>query len=891
MQKPHSDSQSPPPTSTPQFPTPRSHLTQARTNHRWSQQDVAERIGTTHINVSRWERGLTKPGPYFRQKLCQLFGKTEEELDLTGIVFPLPSATPQPLKEAPATMPLSLHNAPTEAAPREAIYDPAIPLLPAMPLVGRDEEMTRLRQRLHTGGNIALTALNGLPGVGKTALAIALAHDQAIRTQFRDGVLWAALGPEPNTTGVLSRWGTLLGISSAEMATLSDSESWALALRTAIGSRRLLLVIDDAWNIENALTFKVGGVNCAHLITTRFPAIAAHIAFDGATTIRELDEEEGMALLRLLAPGIVEREVKKTHDLVQAVGGLPLALTLIGNYLRKQAYSSSSHRRVTAALERLTDAEERLRLGEPHGAAEKHSSLSLETHLSLQTVFAVTDQLLSTLARLALYTLSVFPSKPNSFSEEAALAVAACTLEELDMLSDFGLLESSSEDRYTLHQTIADYARLHLHENTPYERLIAYIVAYLEAHKKDYELLEIEGPTILVAFESAHKLQKHSELVRGVTAYAPFLLSRGLYPVAKQWLQRAHEVAVAQQDHRGIAGVLLYLGQIAQKQGDFVQAEATFQEGLALARQCREAGLISDFLSGLGELTWRSGDYVKAEEYLKEGLNLARQIEDLASICIMLRILGSIACRQGSYGRSEAFLREALNLARQIGDREQTCAVLTNLGVTSGEQGHYSQAEEYLKDGLGLARQLGKRDLICALVGNLGEATVAQENYTQAKAFFQEGLELARQIGHREWVNVLSINLGLATRKQGNYVLAELHLQEALLLAQQLSIPQITANALYEYGNLCLDRQQLEAAESAFREMLAITPANGQDLITLARYGIARTIAAKGDACEARRLGEASVVTLEALGHRSSKEARDWLNFVTRRVEGGFEEQ
>src|SRR5947209_2842196 len=106
----------------------------------------------------------------------------------------------------------------------------------------------------------------------------------------------------------------------------------------------------------------------------------------------------------------------------------------------------------------------------------------------------------------------------------------------------------------------------------------------IERIQKDYELLEIEGTTILVVLESAHKLQKHSELIRSVTAYAPFLLSRGLYAVAKQWLQRAHEVAVAQQDHRGIAGVLLPLGQIAQKQGDFVQAEIYLQDGLRLAR-------------------------------------------------------------------------------------------------------------------------------------------------------------------------------------------------------------------------------------------------------------------------------------------------------------------
>ena len=70
------------------------------------------------------------------------------------------------------------------------------------------------------------------------------------------------------------------------------------------------------------------------------------------------------------------------------------------------------------------------------------------------------------------------------------------------MLSDFGLLESSSEGRYTLHQTIADYARLHYHERAAQERLIAYVVAYLQAHRKDYELIERESATILAALDN-----------------------------------------------------------------------------------------------------------------------------------------------------------------------------------------------------------------------------------------------------------------------------------------------------------------------------------------------------------------------------------------------------
>src|SRR5205085_2407592 len=162
----------------------------------------------------------------------------------------------------------------------------------------------------------------------------------------------------------------------------------------AIGERMMLLVIDDAWKLDEALLFKVGGPNCAHLITTRFRDIAAHVAVGGATEVQELSTDESMTLLRLLAPGVVEREVQKAQTLVQAVGGLPLALTLMGNYLRKQAYSGQA-RRVHAALKRLSDAGERLQLSEPHGPVESHPSLSTDTSLSLQSVIAVTDQQLS----------------------------------------------------------------------------------------------------------------------------------------------------------------------------------------------------------------------------------------------------------------------------------------------------------------------------------------------------------------------------------------------------------------------------------------------------------------------------------------------------------------
>jgi tetratricopeptide (TPR) repeat protein/transcriptional regulator with XRE-family HTH domain len=841
-------------------PQTRLRLIEARTERKWSQQDVADRIGTTHLNVSRWERGITKPGPYFRSRLCTLFGKIEQQLDL--------ASTPTPGAATPAD---------SASVSSEPLSDPTIPLQPAIRLVGRDDELTYLKQRLSTGGSIALTALNGLPGVGKTALAIELAHDHEIRAHFCDGILWAALGPEPNMLGLLSRWGTMLGISLTEMASLNDNEAWAIALHRAIGSRYILLIIDDAWRVEDALTLKVGGPNCAHLVTTRFPNIATAVAVDGATVLHELGEEEGMTLLRMLAPRVIDREEQKAHDLVHAVGGLPLALTLMGNYLRMQAYSGQA-RRIDAALERLSNAEGRLLISETRGPVERHPSLPTDIPLSLQSVFAVTDQQLEEQARAALYALSVFPPKPNTFSEEAALAVANCAVVTLDTLFDAGLLESSISGRYTMHQTIADYAQLRLEETTAYERLVTYFTSFAEVHKKDYELLEQESNIILAALETAYELGKWVALVRCACSFAPFLLLRGIYPVAKLHLQRAYDAAMVLGDSYGITTTLLYLGEVAQNQGNYAQAEIYWQEGLGLAREIGDSERICALLNDLGWITWKRGEYAKAEAYLQEGLILAREIEDKKRISGLLKVLGSVVGSRGDYIQEIVYLQEGLAIARQIGDREQICSILINLGVTSGEQGDYIQAEGYFQEGLAIARQIRDPELISAQLSNLGEVAVALENYLQAEIYFQEGLVLARQIGHREWISVLLNNLGLATRKQGNYEQANVYLQESLALAQEIGIPQMTANILFECGNLYLDKRNPEAAELSFREMLTIISEGDQDLIALAQYGLARSASSYGNIQEARRLGEASLTTLKVIGHRKSTEVKDWLD-------------
>jgi hypothetical protein len=168
--------------------------------------------------------------------------------------------------------------------------------------------------------------------------------------------------------------------------------------------------------------------------------------------------------------------------------------------------------------------------------------------LSLHTIIAVSDQQLSEQARTALNALSVLPHKPNVFSEDAALAISDAPVTALDELLDTGLLESSGDERYSLHQTIADYAHLHLQEIAPYERLIQYAHDVVEAHKANYELLDLESGTILAALESVYRCGKKQELVQVACKLTPFLCIRGNYSLAERHIQRVHDAAVTLKD-------------------------------------------------------------------------------------------------------------------------------------------------------------------------------------------------------------------------------------------------------------------------------------------------------------------------------------------------------
>ncbi len=339
----------------------------------------------------------------------------------------------------------------------------------------------------------------------------------------------------------------MLGCTAAEMADVEDETGWAKLLRSTIGLRRMLLVIDDAWRSEDALAFKVGGPHCAYLMTTRIPSVALDFASNGTTLVQELNEDDGLKLLARFVPGIVANELCTARTLVQSVGGLPLALTLMGKYLKSQTHSSQP-RRQRAALERLSHPEERLRLTIVQAPLEQHTSLPAEMPLSLDAVIGVSAWQLDEATQRTLLLLSVFPAKPCSFSEEAALAVSGASEKTLDILVDAGFLESIGYGRYTLHPTITDFARARLHDTTADERMVEYFTNYVELCQDDYDAIAQETGNVLAALQLAFERRMQAALTRGIVAFSPFLRARGWDELAELQLKRAQQLAQSQGD-------------------------------------------------------------------------------------------------------------------------------------------------------------------------------------------------------------------------------------------------------------------------------------------------------------------------------------------------------
>src|SRR2546421_6615771 len=255
-----------------------SRLHDARVERGWSQQYLADQVGTTSVNISRWENGSNFPSPYFRQRLCEVFDKTPTDLGLV-----------QRPPEASGITPPELVLLPPPAQ-GSRIVD--IPIMRNPFFTGRKQLLALLHQRLSIARTAALTqaqALYGLGGIGKTQTAAEYA--------FRYGddyshVFWVGAATRETLIADFVTLAERLDLPAKNYQ--GQQTVVAAAKRWRAAHEGWLLILDNADDLGLAKEFLPSSHKGYILFTTRAQATGAIAA---SVEVEKLTPKEGTLLL------------------------------------------------------------------------------------------------------------------------------------------------------------------------------------------------------------------------------------------------------------------------------------------------------------------------------------------------------------------------------------------------------------------------------------------------------------------------------------------------------------------------------------------------------------------------------------------------------------------
>ena len=820
-------------------------LRQARQERGWSQAVVAAHLETSTKNVSRWECGDTRPSPYFRAKLCQLFARDASSLGLLTHEL----------------------TAPTTSMP---ILDPWLPRLrlPVEQFLGRQGLLDHLRSQLCQGYTCVLS---GLPGVGKTTIAQVLGMDEALRAYFSSGIIWVSLGFTPDVFGQLRHCAELLGIAQEELVRKRNLQEWNTLLRHTIGSRRLLIILDDVWTVEDAQPFLIDTSQVvSYLITTRLPQIALALSDGHPIVVPELSQEQSQDLLTLLVPALTMMDAEQVQSVTNFTGGLPLAVTLVGKFLQKEGYGGQT-RRLASAIARLLDPLHRL-----HTSVDKGSELPSDLiHNSLHAAISLSDRHLSGRAQQALRALSLLPVKPDYFLEEAALAVCEDSVEVIDTLCDAGLLESLGSGRYTLHQTIAEYARFSLHETSPAERLLRYALQRSK-DQRDLKHFAEEHSTLLAALRLTASQGKVHEQITLTHYLTNFWRVQGYIMLAEQEIHKALNAARMIQDIPETIQLLCDLAQCLFLRGDTLLAEATLLEAEKLARAGSYPALLGQVLHSQGNIYYSQGNLDLAERCFRESLVLTRNHGEVQLIEKTLSNLGAIAASRGNWDEARGYWQERLMHARSTQNKEVMCRMLENLGrIALYRLGSEAEAQAYLQEALELAEELAFHLKRCDIRCMLGELAAFQGKLDLAERYNRQGLDVARQFGYKRSLILLLDQAASFAMKDRDVSQTEMLLEEAEHIAQGNSFLLGIVNC--GKGNLRLMQHRLQEAQYLLEQALAAFATNEEEECARVEYALAQVYAEQEDLYKARQLGERSLTRFTLMQHREVPVVRAWL--------------
>ncbi|WP_165959927.1 AfsR/SARP family transcriptional regulator [Nonomuraea longispora] len=691
--------------------------------------------------------------------------------------------------------------------------DPALELPAGRPLViptelpadlaaftGRDEELMRLRgPLLNDHLPVAISAISGTGGVGKSALAIHLAHQ--ILDRYPDGQLYVNLrGASPDAYPVdpIDALGRLLrSLGVAPEAVPADVDEATALFRTRTRNRRLLIVLDNARDAAQVRPLLPAGRTCAVLITCRRDMAALEAAHHLPLGLLS-EQEAGDLLARHIGAHRSDAEPEAVAQIVRLCGYLPLAISIAAARLNS---------RKTWSLAKLAD-----RLAVEHRRLSELEQGDRALRTSLQVSYRQLDD-----AHARAFRLCALPGGPDLDTDAAAALLdlpAPQAEDRLDDLVDFGLLDNPAPGIYRYHDLIRLFAQEQAAERDPdserdqaLHRLLGFYTttthnavtaddphwtwprSLLPRQHPGRTLPNPEAaaawlfdsvPHLVAAAEwGAHRPESLGLAADLVTGLRWLLYSGVGWARIAPSLQSIIATAAGTGDTRSEAIGLYELGHLSYYQYLLSDAAAQLERATDLAGVVGDQVLLWQIWHTRGLVYSGQRRLTDAVHALQEAAALAQELRLPAREATTLANLSRVHIDAGQMDQAVAVLDQALHAALDSGDPDPLAAVRYARGVALRGAGRFQEATRELTDARHTFRKLARRTAESNVLYHLAETYRQADRHVQALEAAEECLSLSREIGDEYNIARALAVLGQSHTAQGDHGQGRASLQEA----------------------------------------------------------------------------------------------------------------